>query len=272
MKRWGIAALCLLMIALIACALAEENATIAVATPKVGARLRSGPSTAHDTLLVMAQGETFTVLGETDDHWYHVDYAGQTGYVSAEVAEIVSETDMAPEAFRAILAGQAPFERRGGRSRLNELAECFGVEAELAPTGFALLNLDDDMLMEAVVRVGIGEEDFGFLVLDLQTELVYGYAFFLRSMLDLKQDGTFSFASGAMDTGVGRLSFRGPVADVAQLARCKDGEDGETVYQIGGEAAAREAYEAFLLEQERKPGVKWMGITGEALDTLFAGT
>jgi len=188
------------------------------------------------------------------------------------VANLVSETGMVPDAFYAILAGRQPLERRGGRAKLDELAECFVVEEELSPMGFTLLNLDGDALMEAVVRVGMGDSDFGFLVLDLQTELVYGYTFSLRSMLGLKQDGTFSFSSGAMDTGVGRLSFRGPVADVAQLARCKVGADGKMIYLIGGEAAAREAYEAFLLAQERKPGVAWIGITDEALDTVFAGT
>lgn len=242
--------------------------TVGVATPKVGARLRSGPSAGYESLLVMDQGEAFTVLGETKDHWYYVGYAGQTGYVSAEVANIVGETGMTPDVFYAVLAGKEPFERRGGRATMAELNACFGVEADLAPKGFVLLNLDDDMLMEAVVRVGIGEEDFGFLVLDLQTELVYGYTFNLRSMLDLKQDGTFSFSSGAMDNGVGRLSFRGPVADVIQLARCRDGANGEIVYLLGGEVSTQAEYEGFLSAQERKPGVSWIAFTDEEIGAL----
>ena len=58
---------------------------IGMATPKAGARFRSGPSTEYDTLDVIAQGEVFTVLGETKNRWYCAEYAGQVGYVSTEV-------------------------------------------------------------------------------------------------------------------------------------------------------------------------------------------
>ena len=218
---------------------------IGMATPKVGARFRSGPSTEYDTLDVIAQGEVFTVLGETKNHWYCAEYAGQVGYVSAEVSILVEEVNGRPLAFYDVLTGKAPFEMRGGRRYMNELAECFGVtEADVVPTGFAVLELDDDGLWEVVIRMQAAGWDYGYLVLDLQTERVYGIPLPLRSMLDLKIDGTFTYSSGAMNTGVGSIRFSGPTYEIVPV-------------------------DLTPREQDTKPDEYWHSFTEDQIDMLF---
>lgn len=218
---------------------------IGMATPKAGARLRSGPSTTCDTLDVIAQGEVFTVLGETKNHWYCAEYAGRRGYVSAEVSRLVDEVNGRPLAFYDVLTGKVPFEVRGGRRYMHELAECFEVtEAAVVSTSFAVLELDDDGLWEVVIRVQMAGWDYGYLVLDLQTELVYGIPVPLRSMLSLKLDGTFSYSSGAMNTGVGRIRFSGPTYEIVPV---------DLTWQ----------------EQDTKPDIHWHPFTAEQVDMLF---
>lgn len=218
---------------------------IGMATPKAGARFRSGPSTEYDTLDVIAQGEVFTVLGETKNHWYCAEYGGQVGYVSAEVSSLVDEVNGRPLAFYDVLTGKAPFEVRGGRRYMHELAECFGVmEADVVPTSFAVLELDDDGLWEVVIRVQVAGWDYGYLVLDLQTELVYGIPVPLRAMLDLKIDGTFTCSSGAMNTGVGSIRFSGPIYEIVPVDLTPQ-------------------------EQDTKPDEYWHSFTEDQFDMLF---
>ena len=52
---------------------------------KNGANLRSGPNTDYRHMRTLAYGESMTIMGETVDHWYYVNTAGQTGYVSAKL-------------------------------------------------------------------------------------------------------------------------------------------------------------------------------------------
>lgn len=169
----------------------------------------------------------------------------------------VSPSTALPGALYPVLAGDAAFETQDGMRTMNALADCFGFEAPVAPAGFAVLDMDGDGIAEAVVRAAIGSDDLGYLVLDAQADGVYGYAFTLRAMHALKQDGTFSFSSGAMDNGVGVASFAGTETEVTELARCEAGADGTPVYALCGVMVAEDAYETFLSAQDEKPDVEW---------------
>ena len=182
----------------------------------------------------------------------------------------VSLSTALPEALYPVLTGNAAFETQDGMRTMDALADCFGIEAPVAPTDFAVLDMDGDTSMEAVVRAAIGSVDLGFLVLDAQADGVYGHAFTLRAMLALKQDGTFSFSSGAMDNGVGIASFAGAAAEVTELARCVDGADGAPVYALCGVTVAEDAYETFLRAQDEKPDVDWCPFTQAQLEAWFA--
>lgn len=238
-----------------------------VATPKVGARLRRVPSVKADTLDVIAQDDAFTVLGETDSRWYYVQYEGKFGYVSAEVSKLVDAKDTLPRALSLVLLGEEAFETSGGPGMIDELGECLEIDGAVVPTDFAVLNLDEDALDEVVVRATVNGDELGFLVLDVQTEQVYGYVFYLRALNELKQDGTFDFSSGAIDNGIGRLTFSGPVAQTKELARSQDNGHGEPMYAVNGSPASQQAYEKALRIQEAKPDADWHALTKENIDT-----
>ena len=157
-----------------------------------------------------------------------------------------------------------------GAYTMDALADCFDIEAPIEPTALAVLDMDGDGTVEAVIRASIGEEELGFLVLDAQADGVYGYAFTLRAMHALKQDGTFSFSSGAMDNGVGVASFAGTETEVTELARCEAGADGTPVYALCGVMVAEDAYDTFLSAQDEKPDADGCPFTQAQLEVWFA--
>lgn len=241
-----------------------------VATPKAGARLRRGPSVEADTLDVIAQGDAFTVLGETDSRWYYAQYEGQFGYVSAEASRLVDAKDALQSGLGLVLLGEEAFETSGGFWTIDELGQCLAIDGAVVPNDFAVLNLDEDALDEVVVRAAVNGDELGFLVLDVQTEQIYGYVFYLRALNELKQDGTFIFSSGAIDNGIGCLTFSGPVAQTQELARSQDNGHGEPVYAVNGSPASQQAYEEALRIQEAKPDADWHALTKENIDAWFA--
>ena len=46
------------------------------------ARMRKGPSTEHEFICNVNDGETLTIMGKTDEDWYYVSYKGDKGFIS----------------------------------------------------------------------------------------------------------------------------------------------------------------------------------------------
>ena len=182
----------------------------------------------------------------------------------------ISSSTALSEALYPVLTGEAAFMTQDGAYTMDALADCFDIEAPIEPTALAVLDMDGDGTVEAVIRASIGEEELGFLVLDAQADGVYGYAFTLRAMHALKQDGTFSFSSGAMDNGVGVASFAGTETEVTELARCEAGADGTPVYALCDVMVAEDAYDTFLSAQDEKPDADWCPFTQAQLEVWFA--
>ena len=61
---------------------------------KDGANLRHGPTINDEKIVTMEYGEAFRVLGETDGHWYWVEYRDWKGYVRSDLIEL-RESDSA---------------------------------------------------------------------------------------------------------------------------------------------------------------------------------
>jgi len=47
-------------------------------------RLRSGPGLSHSVVTLLSEGDIVVILERTNSEWYHVNFHGQTGYVSTE--------------------------------------------------------------------------------------------------------------------------------------------------------------------------------------------
>lgn len=56
------------------------------------ARFRRGPSTEYQQLGTIPDGAAVTVMGETDNHWYYIEYKGEDGYVSANLVDLTGSS------------------------------------------------------------------------------------------------------------------------------------------------------------------------------------
>ena len=105
-----------------------------------------------------------------------------------------------------------------------------------------------------------GNHGYGYLVMQRADSTVWGYEFVYRAMLELKEDGTFSYSSGAADSGFGYAKF-GSSASIVPLAESKS--DGETIrYFKGTEQISEQEFHALFLEQDAKKDAEWFPLGG----------
>ena len=232
---------------------------VGVVGAKQGIDLRSGPSEGDTALEHVASGERMLLLGETSGHWYLARYGTREGYVKAEFVSMQAPENGDLTGYERILRGEEPFVNAADGSALtmHALNRCFGLTEELTAVRYASIDLDADGEEEVVVCVTSGGYDFGSLVLDQADGQVYGHAFFIREMLDLKADGTFSFSSGAMDSGMGYLRLDGANAQVVEIASSRSQADGSVGYYAGGQAVTEAVFRQIDQEQMRKAGPVW---------------
>lgn len=137
---------------------------------------------------------------------------------------------------------------------LNDYTAEHGVSA----SEYTVIDLNGDGEPETVVGLTIGSDAYGFLILHADKGTAYAYELPYRAFTDLKEDGTFSFSSGAADSGIGRLDFADGWYSVEKLAYSESGDDIQDVsYYIGGAEATEDEFYALLAEQNKKPGAEW---------------
>jgi hypothetical protein len=143
----------------------------------------------------------------------------------------------------------------------------------LTPSRFAVLDLDGDGMPEAVVELSDGYPYF-YEVLLYEDGNMYARVFSLREFNDLKDDGTFSWAASAGESGYARLRFNGPEFDMDSIAYTTAEIDGDAVtqsYFVNGEPVTQEQYEAFVTKEIEKPAAPWHDFTRENIESVLSG-
>lgn len=149
--------------------------------------------------------------------------------------------------------------------------------AEWEPVRFTLLDMDHDGVNEAIVEL-TNWEAFIILFWYGETGEVYGAEIVYRGLLDLKDDGTSSFSSGAMDGGVSSLCLavnsetnKPDAIGRFHLAESATMPDGSIRYTLdcGVEETDEAGYQAFLAEQDAKLDALWYDYTEENLKLLL---
>lgn len=123
------------------------------------------------------------------------------------------ETPSAQEALTLALSSQAPIAISGESQpqTLEDYCQSLSQQVELpvSVTRYAILDMDQDQLPEAVVDFQFGENDTVMcLVVKNREEGLYGQPFYYRQMFQIKTDGTFRFSGGADNDGFGQLSWQ----------------------------------------------------------------
>lgn len=183
------------------------------------------------------------------------------------MAEEEDRQPMANAAYLAVILEGAPYTSIQPDSRT--IGECSVVR-------FTVLDLDGDGIQEVVLEV---TEPEGFIILTCHTDgMVYGGEMSYRGMLQLKDDGTCSFSSGAMDGGVSRLCFatnmetgKPDAFGRFNLAESVSQADGTVRYTLdcGAQTTDEAGYHAFLEAQDAKLDALWYDYTQENLRLLL---
>lgn len=139
---------------------------------------------------------------------------------------------------------------------------------------FTVIDLDADGENELVLWLQVnGASDFGFEILHENDGEIYGYTLPYRAFMSLKTDGTFEFAGGSADTGVGRLKFPDGGCTTEDLVYSHSEPDsaGEIAVQYfaGEESCTEEEFHAAVSQQQEKPDVEWYELTQDGVDSAF---
>ena len=144
------------------------------------------------------------------------------------------------------------------------------VREDWNPVRFTVLDLDGDGVSEVILEV---TEPEAFIILTgiksvIATEWPY------RGLLNLKDDGTFTFSSGAMDNGVAMLVYQGDFGaqwGYLPLAESVSDADGAVTYWLdgGAEQTDEAGYLAFLAQQDAKLDALWYDYTEENVRMLL---
>ena len=250
---------------------------IGVVQAKDWVNLREAPTTNSQQLNKLYGGEELTIYGETADHWYLVFADGYKGYVHSDYVTMTGEvrepiryfqgrvdtTSSLPANLQAVLYENKRFYHAQAKMylSLSEIGEkLFEGESVTFPR-YAYVDVDNSGEKELVLEQCVnGDHYYGYLVLQRADSIVWGYEFVYRSMFELKEDGTFSFSSGAADSGFGYAHFGGS-ASIVPLANSQSA--GETIlYFKGDESISEPSFHALLVEQNAKKDAEWFPLGG----------
>ncbi len=170
--------------------------------------LRDVPAREGQILKKLYPGDTLRILGETASHWYYVTASGASGYVDAAYVQLLDIPLTGDEAarreryMRVVQHDEAYYNvSEGCACRLSQRTE--GGSSWVAQQ-YALADVDQDGADEMILSIGLENDPYyGYVVLDDQHGTVFGYDIVYRALMDLKADGSFSFSSGAADSGFG---------------------------------------------------------------------
>jgi len=175
--------------------------------------------------------------------------------------------------FYAVLTGSEPFYSTDIDQNLtiNELGRAVSSDSGITVKvlKFTCADLDGDGAPEAILWLQVNENDtYGFEVLRRQQNgQIDGYTLPYRSFMDLKTDGTFSFSSGAADSGYGSISLSDKAYTINETTYSLSAYDSNnelTVsYFVNGQTASEAEYLAAVEKQNGKESVSWYDFTTE---------
>ena len=172
--------------------------------------------------------------------------------------------------FYAVLTGSEPFYSTdiGQNLTINELGRAVSSDSGKV-LKFTCADLDGDGAPEAILWLQVNENDtYGFEVLRRQQNgQIDGYTLPYRSFMDLKTDGTFSFSSGAADSGFGSISLSDKAYTINEttysLSAYDTNNELTVSYFVNGQTASEAEYLAAVEKQNGKESVSWYDFTTE---------
>ena len=213
----------------------------------------------------------FYVYYESENVLVRYDLDGVTPQEAYDL--ILYEYDTLPGqvvTWEDVLKGRGSFRdaASGQTLELSTISRIFTPDESIQaqPTAFALMDLDGDGEEELVLKVWMGEA-YGecTVVLFREEDGLYARGFELRSMSDLKADGTFHYSGGAFDWGYARItSLTSAAYETENITYCL----GER-YVVDGAPADEAAFWSAYETQETKAEPDWHGVDDDGIAAAF---
>lgn len=183
---------------------------------------------------------------------------------------------LALEAYKAVLHNDAEFFSTDNNKSL--LLDDFLVNNQIYETifeitHFTLLDMDNDNVPEVVLELSVNGYPQFYEVLHYKDGTVYGYLFVYRGLMELKEDGTFIYSSGAADSGVAKLNFDSNTVktDVLGYSQSSQGETDLVIsYFINDEPVDKESFDSFIIKQSEKKDTVWYEFSKENTEAVLS--
>lgn len=204
--------------------------------------------------------------------------AESTPAIESAPAQLEPSTENSENGFQSVLQGNTPFFSSDIAQNLNinELNRAVSSDNSITTKAikFAVVDLDNDGTSEVVLWLQVNENDaFGFEILRQQGNQFYGYTLAYRAFMDLKQDGTFSFSSGAADSGFGSIAFSDHAYTISEITYSQSAYNASNEliisYFVRGQSASESEYLSAIQQQSEKQNVSWYDFTSENIRSIL---
>lgn len=181
--------------------------------------------------------------------------------------------------YKSILLGQKNFistDLSNESLNIDEIGKAITIDDSITvnATKFAIIDIDGDGEDEIVLWLQInGISDYGFEILHDQKGKVYGYTLQYRAFMGLKTDGTFTFSSGAADSGIGKMIFSKTGYSIIKQAYSQskyDSNNESTIqYFINDESCSKDEFNAVINAQEQKSDIEWHDLSENNINAVL---
>ena len=228
--------------------------------------------------LDLTADETVWQLRETlgaQTNYYCVSQTGTLLQLLAPAAEPDPRFAAQSAAFEAVLREKATVLDASDSYRARKITHTADGNA-FTPAYFSVVDMDGEGAPEVVLWMTLpGNSYVGFDILRWEEGKIVSYSQVYRGLMGLKQDGTFSFSSGASDHGYGRMALMSETGCmIEEIIWClpADNADGVLCF-VEGVETDRAGFNTAIALQDEKPSVVWYELTQDniaLLDGLLA--
>ncbi|HJC46647.1 MAG TPA: hypothetical protein IAA04_01190 [Candidatus Lachnoclostridium pullistercoris] len=217
-----------------------------------------------------------TQSDSADDNRTDLSSDAQTGTAETPPAQ-PSESE--ENTYKFILLGKSNFictDLANESLNISEISKAVAADDSVAVSAakFTILDIDGDGEDEAVLWLQINNiSDYGFEILHYQNGETYGYTLQYRAFMNLKTDGTFSFSSGAADSGIGKMTFSETGYSINPQAYSQSGYDTNNEfyvqYFINNESCSEDEFNDIFNEQEQKADAEWHDLSENNINAIL---
>lgn len=184
-------------------------------------------------------------------------------------------------AYKSVLQNNAVFFSTDAKKDLNidQLNQSVSNDSSVTVkvTRFAIVDLDNDGTPEVILWLTVNNNDYyGFEVLRYQDGVVYGYTLWYRAFMNLKADGTFSFSSGAADSGFGTIKFTTKdylINEVTYIQSSYNSNNNLSISCfVNYESATETEFRSAVNKQDEKADASWYKFTDDNIEMMLSNS